>query len=137
VGGHAEYPAFQNDFGRAYMIKAGKGHGPDWLMFQHDLHRQSSLCVDTTTSVNEITGQLSVSIFPNPATEKVTINLGKAGRWDVGVWNVVGECVKVLPLNPLKGTTASIDVSGLKAGIYFVAVTDDAGNKAVRKVVKM
>ena len=33
VGGHAEYPAFQNDFGRAYMISAGKGNGPDWLMF--------------------------------------------------------------------------------------------------------
>jgi hypothetical protein len=26
------------------MITAGIGKGPDWLMFQHDVRRQSSLC---------------------------------------------------------------------------------------------
>jgi len=54
---------------------------------------------------------------------------------------VVGERVKEIYLtsnpSPSGEGSASIDVSELIPGIYFVTVTDDAGNKAVRKVVKM
>ena len=44
VGGHTKYPDFENNYGRDYMISAGIGEGPFWLMFQHDIRRQSSTC---------------------------------------------------------------------------------------------
>jgi outer membrane protein assembly factor BamB len=134
VGGHAEYPAFQNDFGRAYMIKAGKGHGPDWLMFQHDLHRQSSLCVDTTTSATEIAGQLLVSVFPNPATTEVTINFGKPAPRNVHLTNTLGEALEQTQIN---SSSHTLNMSSRPGGIYFFVVTDEAGNKTVSKIVKM
>ena len=35
AGGHAEYPAIENNYGAAYMISWGEGQG-SWTMFQHD-----------------------------------------------------------------------------------------------------
>jgi outer membrane protein assembly factor BamB len=64
VGGHAEYPAFENNFGRAYMISAGKGNGPDWLMFQNDIRRQSSLCSYVPTAFNHDIDIADVTLFP-------------------------------------------------------------------------
>ena len=85
VGGHGEYPAFSNDFGRAYMISAGTGKGPDWLMFQHDVRRQSSLC-ESTTIVSEESNKpdsLLICVYPNPSNSLLLVkfqNPEKIGR---------------------------------------------------------
>jgi hypothetical protein len=42
------------------MFTAGKGSGPDWLMFQHDVHRQSSIMGDLLTIDK---GDLSPGIY--------------------------------------------------------------------------
>ncbi|HLG35807.1 MAG TPA: SBBP repeat-containing protein [Bacteroidia bacterium] len=98
--------------------------------------------IDTTdiiTGTNDASTSLSMtSIFPNPATTEVTINFGKEGWCDVRVWNVLGEQVKDLTLTLSKGEgTATIDVSELMPGIYFVVVRDEENGLVVRKVVKM
>ena len=76
VGGHGEYPNFNLDFGRAYMISTGalKGNYPDWLMFQRDIRRQSSLCTDSSFSVLE-NDKLSANIlvYPNPASDEINV----------------------------------------------------------------
>jgi hypothetical protein len=49
---------------------------------------------------------------------------------------MMGERLFALSLNLLKGTSASMDVSGLASGIYFVKAFD--GKKVVmKKFVKM
>ncbi len=76
VGGHAEYPDFYKDFGRAYMLTIAKGNGPDWLMFQNDIWRQSSLCQMKPVSINEITSTKDdIFIFPNPSAGEVTLEI--------------------------------------------------------------
>ncbi|MBK5285431.1 MAG: VCBS repeat-containing protein, partial [Bacteroidia bacterium] len=135
VGGYASYPNFQNDFGRAYMITAGKGVGPDWLMFQHDLHRQSSLCVDSTNSLNEITESISVSVFPNPATNELIIKNAELRIEKVEIYDVLGQ--KYNSAFNILNSELTIDVSSLAPGIYFVAVRDEKNNVVVKKIVKM
>ncbi|MGQ9818760.1 MAG: outer membrane protein assembly factor BamB family protein [Candidatus Kapaibacteriales bacterium] len=44
IGGKARFPDFSHNYGRAYMIKIGTGTGSNWLMFQGDAWRRSSLC---------------------------------------------------------------------------------------------
>lgn len=76
VGGHAEYPDFYKDFGRAYMLTIAKGYGPDWLMFQNDIWRQSSLCQMKPVSVNEFTALIDdLNVFPNPSSGEVTLEI--------------------------------------------------------------
>jgi outer membrane protein assembly factor BamB len=77
VGGHGEYPDFFNDYGMAYAFSTtAQQTGPSWLMFQHDICRQSSLCNDSLTEIKPLLpdqkkqGREGLSIFPNPVYGK-------------------------------------------------------------------
>lgn len=134
VGGHAEYPAFQNNFGRAYMISAGKGNGPDWLMFQNDIQRQSSLCTYSPISITENAETLSVSIFPNPVSSEVTLTFEKNVTRHVEFCNTLGE---ILFRSTYVTNELRIDLSDFAKGIYFVNVIDERNYRTVRKIIKM
>lgn len=75
----------------------------------------------------------SISLSPNPATNEIRIQSSMLKVQKVEICNVTGQ----LQPSHFKPQTNSIDISELTPGIYFVTVTDEAGNKAVRKVVKM
>jgi outer membrane protein assembly factor BamB len=70
AGGHAEYPAIENNYGAAYMISWGAGNGPDWAMFQRDYRRTACVCNDSllqTTEPVAIAMELTVpdiSVYP-------------------------------------------------------------------------
>jgi hypothetical protein len=87
--------------------------------------------------------ELNISLSPNPATTEIVVESAEFNVERIEMYNVVGERVLTHPQPPLSSTMANaqrglrIDVSSLRAGIYFVAVTDDVGNKVVRKIVKM
>ncbi len=130
VAGHAEYPNFQNNFGRAYMISAGKGKGPNWLMFQNDIRRQSSLCSFAPTAINETTGFNNINVFPNPAVNEINIVLESPAK--IQVFNIVGEVVYQARA---KGEV-KIDVSGFTQGIYFVQLHDENNILYVSKFIK-
>lgn len=69
--------------------------------------------------------------FPNPTTGIVTItgeNLQQAE-----VFNTLGQ--KLLGVKD-KGSELHVNMTALPTGIYFVTVTDESGQKCVRKVVK-
>jgi hypothetical protein len=131
VGGYSEYPAIQNNFGRAYMLTAGKGNGPDWLMFQHDIRRQSSLCEDATNTVNENPDQKNeIKVFPNPANDKIEVTGLINGT--IEIINVQGQIVKTLNASSTKTT---IDLTKLSGGVYLIKVKTDKGI-AVKKLIK-
>jgi hypothetical protein len=90
------------------------------------------------TGNNEIENSVkNIFLSPNPATNQLTVSSTQGAIEEIEIYNLLGERVLSLPLNTLKGTSASIDVSELNPGIYFVTVTATNGNKVTRKVVKM
>jgi outer membrane protein assembly factor BamB len=135
VGGYGvSAPTIDSNYGRAYMVSLGKGKGPDWLMFQHDVRRQSSLCYDYLTSVEEINSP-ELNSSPNPATDFIEISFGSgilSEAHPIRTFDMLGIEI----LNNFQFSTVNsqlrLDVSHLSPGVYFVRV----GN-VVRKFVKL
>ena len=104
----------------------GRNNVPEIVTVMSDLpDAQFVVMVDETWSVEE--NAASISLFPNPANESVTLmgeNLGM-----VRVFNVLGQKVDEFEAN---GSEFRINTTGYENGIYFVK----AGEQTLRFVVK-
>jgi hypothetical protein len=130
----------------AYMTEDA---GASWFKVSHGIDNYEFLyCVSATGSdifVSSQNGRLykydstpvqgveenriELSIFPNPATDRVVIEGIEAA--EVRVFNALGQMVKTV-----RGTN-EIDLSGLVEGVYLVRITDENGKShAVRVMVK-
>ncbi len=84
------------------------------------------------TGIDESTESVAFAIVhPNPTTGKVAIT-GNGLKGAV-VFDTFGQRVDVATGN---GENLQIDISNLSPGIYFVNITNDEGQRCVRKVVK-
>ena len=99
------------------------------------LYSYTSAPCNLIDGVISITDENIFSLSPNPATNEFAIYNSQSAIKEVEVYDVVGRKQIVLPLNPLKGTSASIDVSELASGIYFVRVRTEKGS-VVKKFIK-
>ncbi len=104
----------------------GRNNVPEIVTVMSDLpDAQFVVMVDETWSVEE--NAASISLFPNPANESVTLmgeNLGM-----VRVFNVLGQKVDEFEAND---SEFRINTTGYENGIYFVK----AGEQTLRFVVK-
>ncbi len=62
-----------------------------------------------------------VKLFPNPAQFQITLQVDKISHYQVRVLNVLGQTEL---LERFYGNTKEIDISQLKAGIYFIQLDD-------------
>ena len=81
--------------------------------------------------VDENTEPSIVTIHPNPANNTLTIT-GESLRW-IEITNMLGQRVAT---HEAEDPQATIDISTLPMGIYFVGITDENGKRCVQKVVK-
>ncbi|MBR4135129.1 MAG: fibronectin type III domain-containing protein [Bacteroidales bacterium] len=70
----------------------------------------------------------AVNLYPNPATEMVSVEVSDAGIQITGVevYNVYGQVVETFHGTSLQNR-ATINVSSLAGGMYYVRVTTDGG----------
>jgi hypothetical protein len=93
--------------------------------------------IATTTIVEETAGIKDIAansfvIYPNPAQGRVTLQLQNAvASASVTITDVLGKTVQTATIS---GTQASLDVSALKAGVYFVSLNAN-GKQATKKLV--
>jgi len=85
-------------------------------------------CPAGFVNVNELTSLADVMIFPNPASQSVTISWPSSirGNIDITVVNVLGE----RPSSPLlwRGVRGeAVDVSYLPNGVYFLRIASEEG----------
>jgi len=85
----------------------------------------SSLGVNDNNSI-------TVAVYPNPATDSFTIDsIDEISS--VRIYNVLGqEVLNVAPNN----TSATIDISALRSGIYLTQVSTNAGSKTTKLIKK-
>jgi hypothetical protein len=73
----------------------------------------------------------AISFYPNPASGRVTVALGSAKVGQLTVLNSVGQAIYARPAADATSTT--LDVSSLKAGLYFVRCQSADGNLSIYK----
>ena len=75
----------------------------------------------------------SVSVYPNPATDIVNVNVGTAANATVELTDVTGKVVA--SVSGVSGSTA-INTAAVPAGLYVVSVTSANGVTTSKVVVK-
>lgn len=90
--------------------------------------------VAETLSTNDLTASKSnLSLFPNPATDVVKVNLGdnfNTSKVQITLTNLSGKQVSKVAYD-----ANGIDVSNLPAGLYLVTATDGK-NTVTKKLIK-
>ena len=86
----------------------------------------------TFTSVPIVSKQ-NYQIYPNPATDELTIKMDKDAYNSVTISNSMGQ---VMMQEPINNSMTKVDVKVLPAGIYFVTLRGADGS-VVEKFVKM
>jgi hypothetical protein len=85
-------------------------------------------------SVNEIASARGINafIYPNPATDKLSIYLSKKSEYKVRILNITGQ--SILNSETFADNTA-MDVSSIPAGLYIVEVIDSKTNDRITKKI--
>ena len=81
----------------------------------------------------------AVSIYPNPATDVLTINVDNVigDELNIELSNIAGQVVVTRSLSEFNGTAKEdIDVNDLTEGVYFVKVYTNEATTTVRVVVQ-
>ncbi len=85
--------------------------------------------------INESSSLNDLTLYPNPAGNELRIDNGELIIREVKIFNALGEAQPPTPSRS-EGEKATIDVSSLRPGIYFVQITDASGRRVNRKIVK-
>lgn len=77
----------------------------------------------------------SIAMYPNPVKNELFLRLkNNAGKLNVKILNIEGKLLSTQNLRLEK--QASIDVSNLKSGVYFLNIEDENGNTIIKKFIK-
>lgn len=85
-----------------------------------------------TTAVAEPSFASTISVYPNPTADKITITSKEKGKCLYTICNIAGECVFSQQLPAEK---AEIDLSGLAAGTYLLKISSGE-EVTVRRIVR-
>lgn len=97
--------------------------------------KTSSIVNVTTVNAEDIFKKSSVVLFPNPFNDKVTIDLGDL--ISANALTIIDLSGKVwYQLNSNKINAMNLDLGFLNAGIYFLQIENNEGQKMVNKLVK-
>ncbi|TVQ08849.1 MAG: T9SS C-terminal target domain-containing protein, partial [Bacteroidetes bacterium] len=83
-------------------------------------------------SVDELSGEPGLVIYPNPATSKVTIESNNELQ-EIEVYNISGQLMNRFPT---AGSSHSLDVSSFDPGIYMIRVVTRENTQVVRLKVQ-
>jgi len=82
------------------------------------------------TAIQKINESLLFSVFPNPATDYITINYFQKATLEIT--NIESQIIKTFNITD---TETTIDVSGLSGGVYIIKAQSDKG-VVVKKFIK-
>lgn len=142
VGGHAEYPDFYKDFGRAYMLSIGKGNGPDWTMFQKNNQRQSNLCGYKPSAIAAVGTNATnePTLYPNPSHHQIEINIdiSDAASLAIKVFTSTGQLLHLKELGFLSIGHHTLNLNlpnTIPAGTYWCVLETGKSRKVEQLIL--
>jgi len=76
----------------------------------------------------------SIKLFPNPASDFLTIDCQSAMKGEIAIYNIDGRKICTSPVTSKK--TVKIDIRDLLPGVYCVTIIDDQLIRVVEKFIK-
>lgn len=129
AGGHAEYPAIENNYGGAYMVSWGEGNGPEWSMFRRDHWRTACICNDSLlveetepTGLSLPASPTPLQVYPQPFHGQLSIDWS-FDQTDASILlkDLNGRLVQGWQLHLLSGIT-NIEVNSIPPGVYILEI---------------
>ena len=87
------------------------------------------------SSTNDVESKKGITIFPNPVSQEVSINIEKPNfdTYDVSIINSIGKIV--LEQNQIQNTNITLNISDFKSGLYHVLITQEGKLISKEKLV--
>ncbi len=102
-------------------------------IYLNGIYKQVTQEGNTSLEINEVSQLNDIKIYPNPITDKFTIELDyHNSSYSLEILNTIGQ---VILIRKITNNIEQIDLSGLSDGIYFVKLQSE-NNKIVRKIIK-
>jgi thiol-disulfide isomerase/thioredoxin len=99
-----------------------------------DPYFQSHGIYPGVAGISNVSNVSNISLYPSPANEQITINVSGEKLNAVRLIDMLGN--EVFSQNYLSGQTQSINISNLKAGIYFAEVRINSNEFFTKKFIK-
>ncbi|GJM35887.1 MAG: hypothetical protein DHS20C18_48880 [Saprospiraceae bacterium] len=141
VAGYGTYIPDSLNIGRAFLLEAGPGNCPEWLMFRHDVNRTGYLSaeeVDLSCAITEVEESAfddDINISPNPNSGEFILSYplySPKQITSITIHNALGQEVQRIPLPAMPNQRVVQEITLQQApGLYFVCI--DFG---VHRVVK-
>ena len=120
-----------NDFLKLWLAYYLKGECNKAQEFQDSLTASSritfrqNLPLSCSSTVNDVSDNGSINIFPNPGVDILTITSSKRFTASVRVYNITMSEIK-LPFHYLSDKSLELDISSLPYGSYFVLMGNNS-----------
>lgn len=102
-----------------------------YRLLQTDLDGKQTYSAIRTVNFS---GRSSTLLFPNPATDHVTLLFPETGKVEVTIFNNIGQQI-LHPAMPA-GNTLTFPVSNLSNGIYFVHLSQQSKEEIIKLVIR-
>ncbi len=97
----------------------------------------SNMTYLNTTGIAAIFNENAVTIYPNPATNMLSVAFNESFKGAVRINNVLGqEVYSNTQFTAEKGNTGQINISGLSNGVYIITLQSDDGASVRKKIIK-
>jgi hypothetical protein len=90
-------------------------------------------CANSTVGINDEFESSSFNIYPNPATQYLTV---ETSTFNIGtVIQVIDLTGKIIKTESLQSNTQLIDIRDLSEGLYFIKIQNNKGLYSVKKIM--
>ena len=94
-----------------------------------------TITLDNVLGISDSTTKGTLQVFPNPATNNITVSNTIDTLSSIEIYNVIGS--KVWSNERVNSNQLLIDISHLKSGVYLLRVVNTDGEETTKKVVKL
>jgi outer membrane protein assembly factor BamB len=128
VGGEAQYPGEEENYGIALSISTMVKGGPDWPMFRRDVRRTACICDDEVKVDSPVASPEQAALFYNEGKKTWVLSSGFEGKHKFQIFDVMGRLVQAGDIN--KEQAAGLHLNG----IYFYRIKKEGQLMGVGKV---
>ncbi len=127
---------FSAPFGGGFVFTAQLTTGTHWYVCQPHaaMGMKGRIIVQSLAGITENELQKSISVYPNPVNSEVIINFDQVVHGTLQLSNTLGE---VLEQTQINASVFILDLGDKPKGVYFITVTDEQGDKLMKKVAKL